>query len=269
MKAWQNANPRKNFKVTSKTYVCDIHFEPADITSCYEHVVNGQTVTIPRGRWTLRERAVPRIFPNIPEHLSKPKAPKSARKPPKVRTVVPAQVASCQSDADLCDEIDASDSMDVGECAEVSRLETAPWLAVMQDGATFESWHVKASTIEVIFYKLEEAGGIVQIEKAVLIRQDLTAVVSSRGVLVPPCSYTGKNEIIRTQLSSQENVATFLRRIDALNICTGCKCELFPGIVSSTTAVKRQGVWRNKKCMVLSDLNLCPPCKKTQKNIWG
>ncbi|XP_072141070.1 uncharacterized protein [Dermacentor andersoni] len=267
LKAWENAIPRKNFKVTSKTYVCDIHFEPADIISCYEHVVNGQTVRIPRGRWTLRECAVPRIFPNIPEHLSKPKTPKSARKPPKVRTVVPAQVASCQSDGSLYD--DASHGVDGGECAEVSTLEAAPWFAVMQDGQAFESWRVKASTNQVIFYKLEESGGIVRIEKSVVIGQDLTVEVSSRGVLVPPCSYivdNDKNGNIQTQLTSQKNVARFLRYIDALKICTGCKCELFPGISSSMTAVKRQGVWRNKKCMVLSDQCLCPPCKKTKKN---
>ncbi|KAH6921093.1 hypothetical protein HPB50_027921 [Hyalomma asiaticum] len=182
LKAWQNAIPRKNFKVTPKTYVCDIHFEPVDIISCYEHTVNGQTVTIPRGRWTLRERAVPRIFPNIPKHLSKPKVPKSARKPPKVRAVVPAQVASCQSDEDLYDETDACDGMDVDECTDVSTLETAPWLAVVQGSPTFDSWNVRASTSQVIFHKLEESGGVVYIEKAVVIRQDLAVEIGEHKI---------------------------------------------------------------------------------------
>lgn len=187
LKAWENAIPWKNFKVTSKTYVCDIHFEPSDIISSYEHVVNGQTVWMPRGRWTLRESAVPRIFPNVPEHLSKPKAPKAARKPPKVRTVIPTQVASCQNDTPLCDQTDASDGMDGEESAEVSTLETVPWLAVMQEFRkcpTFDSWNVKVSPTQVIFYnKLEVSGGIVLVEKAVVVGQDLSVEVSSRGVL--------------------------------------------------------------------------------------
>ncbi|KAH6920264.1 hypothetical protein HPB50_028748 [Hyalomma asiaticum] len=246
LKAWQYAIPRKNFKVTPKTYVCDIHFDPVDIISCYEHTVNGQTVTIPRGRWTLRERAVPRIFPNVPKHLSKPKVPKSARKPPKVRAVVPTQVDSCQSDEDLYDETDTCDGMDVDECTDVSTLETAPWLAVVQGSPTFDSWNVKASTTQVIFYKLEESGGVVYIEKAVVIRQDLAVEFSSTGALVPPCSYIEEDGNIPTRLTSQKNLTMFLRHIDALKICTGCKCELFPGISSSTTAVKRQGIGEHK-----------------------
>ncbi|KAH8026343.1 hypothetical protein HPB51_020049 [Rhipicephalus microplus] len=117
---------------------------------------------------------------------------------------------------------------------------------------TFDSWNVRASTILAIFYKLEESGGVVYVEKAVVIRQDLATEVSSRGVLVPPCSYIEKDGNIPTLLTSQKNLTMFLRYIDALKICPGCKCELFPGILSSKAAMKRQGVWRNKKCMVLS-----------------
>ncbi|XP_077556947.1 uncharacterized protein LOC144170810 [Haemaphysalis longicornis] len=270
LKAWENTIPRKNFKVTSKTYVCDIHFEPADIVSSYEHVVNGQTVRIPRGRWTLRESAVPRIFPNLPDHLSKPKAPKAARKPPKVRTVVPAQVASCQNDGLSCDQTEPSDGMDDVQSTEVSTLETVPWLAFMQGLGkcpTFEYWNVKASPTQVIFYKLEESGGIVLTEKAVVVGQDLSVEVSSRGVLVPPRSYSDENGNVHSRLTSLKNVAAFLRCIDALNICTGCKCDLFPGISSATTAMKKQGAWHKNKCMVLSNESLCPPCKKTKKNL--
>lgn len=86
---------------------------------------------------------------------------------------------------------------------------------------------MKASTIQVIYYTLEQSGGIAHIEKAVVIRQDLTAEVSPRGVLLPPCSYIERNGIMQTWLTSQKNVATFLCYIDALKICTGCKCELF------------------------------------------
>ncbi|KAH8009997.1 hypothetical protein HPB51_024347 [Rhipicephalus microplus] len=154
----------------------------------------------------------------------------------------------------------------VDECTDVITLGTAPWLAVVQGSPTFDSWNVRASTIQVIFYKLEESGGVAYIEKAVVIRQDLATEVSSRGVLVLPCSYIEKDGNIPTLLTSQKNLTMFLRYIDALKICPGCKFELFPGISSSKAAMKRQGVWRNKKCMVLSGEHLCPPCKKNKKN---
>ncbi|XP_075736258.1 uncharacterized protein LOC142776447 [Rhipicephalus microplus] len=57
----------------------------------------------------------------------------------------------------------------------------------------------------------------------------------------------------------------FLRYIDALKICPGCKCELFPGISSSKAAMKRQGEWRNKKCMVLSEPSTSAETKDRQK----
>lgn len=79
---------------------------------------------------------------------------------------------------------------------------------------------MKASTIQVIFYKLEESGGIAHIEKVLVIRQDLTAEVSLRGVLLPLCSYIEKNGIMQTWLTSQKNVAKFLCYTDTLKICT-------------------------------------------------
>ncbi|KAL1445557.1 hypothetical protein MTO96_006654 [Rhipicephalus appendiculatus] len=99
------------------------------------------------------------------------------------------------------------------------RLSLAQALTSRPDGSTtFESWNVWASTIQVIFYKLEESGGVVHIEKAVVIQQDLAVEVSSRGVLVPPCSYIGKDRTIQTRLTSQMNLTMFLHYIDELKI---------------------------------------------------
>ncbi|KAL3234064.1 hypothetical protein MRX96_022813 [Rhipicephalus microplus] len=94
---------------------------------------------------------------------------------------------------------------------------------------------------QVIFYKLEESGGTVNIEKAVVIRQDLTVAVASTEVLVPPCSYVTKDENAQTRLTSLKNITMFLCYMDKLKICSGCKCELFAGISSSTAAVEKPG----------------------------
>ncbi|KAH6943492.1 hypothetical protein HPB50_022144 [Hyalomma asiaticum] len=48
LKAWTAAIPRKAFRVTVKTYICDLHFESEDLITCYEHIVDGNVVKIPR-----------------------------------------------------------------------------------------------------------------------------------------------------------------------------------------------------------------------------
>lgn len=102
LKAWSAAIPRKNFKVTTKTYICDVHFEPRDLVTCYEHVICGSAVQTPRGRWSIRPGTVPRNFPNIPVHLSKPKTLTPKRKPPKAREAANREVRSTEREDGLC-----------------------------------------------------------------------------------------------------------------------------------------------------------------------
>lgn len=103
LKAWTAAIPRKAFQVTVKTYICDLHFESEDLITCYEHIVGGNVVKIPRGRWTLKPGALPQIFPNIPAHLSKPTASKRRRKPPKLRETANCDGRASESGDDVCD----------------------------------------------------------------------------------------------------------------------------------------------------------------------
>ncbi|XP_077517189.1 sodium-dependent phosphate transport protein 3-like isoform X2 [Amblyomma americanum] len=49
------------------------------ISSCFKHV-KGQTIRIPRGRWTLKKGAVPCIFSNSPAHISRPQSPNTKSK---------------------------------------------------------------------------------------------------------------------------------------------------------------------------------------------
>ncbi|KAH8028925.1 hypothetical protein HPB51_020503 [Rhipicephalus microplus] len=67
LREWNNAAGRANFEVTQRSYICDRHFDEADICTSFQHVVNGETVSIPRGRWELKKGAVPRHFANCAE----------------------------------------------------------------------------------------------------------------------------------------------------------------------------------------------------------
>ncbi|KAH8035385.1 hypothetical protein HPB51_005109 [Rhipicephalus microplus] len=70
--AWNRAIPRADKDLTTKSRVCSIHFHDQDIRKTYVHVINGETVEIPRGKWSLVEGALPKVFPNLPSYLSKP-----------------------------------------------------------------------------------------------------------------------------------------------------------------------------------------------------
>lgn len=70
--AWNKAVARVDRRLTDKSRVCDLHFREQDILKTYVHVINGETVHIPRGKWSLAKDAVPKVFPNRAASLSKP-----------------------------------------------------------------------------------------------------------------------------------------------------------------------------------------------------
>lgn len=269
LKAWSAAIPRKNFKVTTKTYICDIHFDTEELVTCYEHVICGSTVQVPRGRWSLKPGAVPRFFPNIPVHLSKPKALKPGRKPPKPRVTANPEVRSTETGDSVphgdCENgvpIESSASSDQDLCAE-----EGSWFLAFQKRSKFESWNVELRTEDVIFFKIVESSGVVVIDRAVAVRKDLSVAVSSRGRLVPPTIYCERGSGNLRQLSSLKEVSSFLSYVDNLKVCSGCSCSSFPSVSAATTALKTHDVWRNVRCCGLAQQSLCPPCKSTRKNL--
>lgn len=72
VREWRHAIPRRDKELTSSCMVCDLHFEPEDPLKDFIHNITGEVVIIPRGKWTLKEDAVPRLLRNCPKYLSKP-----------------------------------------------------------------------------------------------------------------------------------------------------------------------------------------------------
>ena len=66
---WSRKIPRQGV-LTSKHYLCDIHFDERYIVKTHDVTVNGETTRVPRGKWDLTLDAVPTIFPNLPHYLS-------------------------------------------------------------------------------------------------------------------------------------------------------------------------------------------------------
>ncbi|KAH7973296.1 hypothetical protein HPB52_023361 [Rhipicephalus sanguineus] len=88
------AVPRADKELTATSTVCDLHFHQQDILKTYVHVIDGKSVEIPRGKWSLAKDAVPKVFPNLPAYLSKP--PEKKRKPRCKSAKRPADQASEQ-----------------------------------------------------------------------------------------------------------------------------------------------------------------------------
>lgn len=71
LREWQHAIPRSDRELTSSCVVCDLHFKEEDIVKNFVHKIGGDVVVIPRDKWSLKDGALPRLFPNCPKYLSK------------------------------------------------------------------------------------------------------------------------------------------------------------------------------------------------------
>ncbi|XP_049522179.1 uncharacterized protein LOC125944849 [Dermacentor silvarum] len=103
--AWRRAVPRADKSLDAKSVLCERHFDEQYIERFFTHVINGETVQIPRERPVLKLDAVPTAFPNVPAYLSK--------KPPKKRTSrtstcgLPSKIRRQEPNTSACEETDS------------------------------------------------------------------------------------------------------------------------------------------------------------------
>ncbi|KAH8033813.1 hypothetical protein HPB51_016268 [Rhipicephalus microplus] len=110
LQEWQHAIPRSDRELMSSCVVCDLHFQEADLVKNFVHNIRGDVVVIPRDKWSLKDDAVPRLFPNCPKYLSKPLR---KRKAPAVRSPLQPKRRNVQDDAEQ--ENTAPNTFDYGE----------------------------------------------------------------------------------------------------------------------------------------------------------
>ncbi|KAH8040155.1 hypothetical protein HPB51_009533 [Rhipicephalus microplus] len=72
-------------------------FQEADLVKNFVHNIRGDVVVIPRDKWSLKDDAVPRLFPNCPKYLSKPLR---KRKAPAVRSPLQPKRRNVQDDGE-------------------------------------------------------------------------------------------------------------------------------------------------------------------------
>ncbi|XP_037520542.1 uncharacterized protein LOC119397176 [Rhipicephalus sanguineus] len=212
LREWSNATGRTNFKVTQKTFICDLHFDAADICTSSQHVVNGQTVSIPRGPWWFKKGAVPRHFVNCAEHALKLCVENVGTNAASALVTQDGITSVFRSESETCAEMfeHGNRAASNAESIEVTMKESSTgehWFGGIEDLPMHGAWCVQHMEERVVFYKLEEIGGVVSIERAVIIIKN-SAVVAN-GKLVPESSYT-IHECAKLSFTTLNDAAPFL-----------------------------------------------------------
>lgn len=91
LETWNRLIPRADKKLSDKSVVCHRHFDERYLVKTFDHVINGERVSIDRGKWKLTDDAVPTLFPGCPKYLSK-QMPKPRTCPTKRREAAAMQL---------------------------------------------------------------------------------------------------------------------------------------------------------------------------------
>lgn len=246
LQQWERAIPRLDRKLSSSCSVCDLHFINDDIFKVFEHNICGEIVVIPHDKWTLKEDAVPRLFPNCPSYHSKPtrkrKAPVHRRSPAKQKRqkkhgeCVDAAVGVADDEASLSTD----DSMPVENVFHVlSRM--------AKEGRKIRGWSLDVVDAMVVLYKLGIRKNIPLVEMSVVLSDSLNIIVSADGRVVPRNVYAGKQT---TEFKCMEDFTCLLLYVEQLKLCKGCPAKKYPKISSSVVASKHGETWRRNTCTV-------------------
>ncbi|KAH8027861.1 hypothetical protein HPB51_010828 [Rhipicephalus microplus] len=235
LSAWNKVIPRADRELAEKSKVCDLHFYDQDIQKCYVHTINEETVKVPRGKWTLVEGAVPKVFPNLPSYLSKPPDKKRKRRERSTgQTVSPSVSPSDGVQGEDAQETQTAWSADFEEVT-LSDLESVQ-LPSLWRMLTLEDSDGKY----MVCFTLTAQRRLPQIEKCVVVGTDNIATASALGRVVTAL----KNVSIRTL----GDLANLIDRVDKLNVCHGVE--------------RVKAVSYTRKCKVLSSEARSKPCHK-------
>ncbi|XP_077516220.1 uncharacterized protein LOC144126127 [Amblyomma americanum] len=245
---WSRAIPRAD-KVLGKTCkVCDAHFQEGDILKSYKHVINGEVIEIERGVWSLRSDAIPTIFPNLPLYFS---SNRKRRKSPKKRATVSRDAVATQSDAAEDIDIEREQPEPVQDsCLHVNELvEKSASLRLPRQwrSAALEDENGRRS--QIVFYRAGLEADVYTALKSVVVREDMSYVVSARRKLVP----TLPMDLAITSLADVEAIVQVVQTMQA---CHGCTSS-------------RGGTVYHKQCRVLTEAEkgVCIKCAKMTKDL--
>lgn len=275
---WRKAIGRTDGKeLNSQTHVCDIHFRPEDILKEFVHDVGGQKVVIPRDRWTLRNGALPVIFPSYPKVLENSTVQQQQHQQQREISVRPLRtyVSSVEETVTTLDESQVV-SNGSGETPTEQNHSIANHLAsphllydevaeLAQRADRFRGWSVEVTEDDsVVFFKLRVGDNdVAVVDRAVVLKRDMQLSVNAGGRLVPPSAHGHAGW---APFSSLEELEYFLDYVGGLRACAGIPAGLFPHVQSSSSASKNGATWYHRTCPVLvRRRKVCRGCKELRK----
>lgn len=248
-KRWEQALHRKDRKLTSKCKVCDVHFEDEDVIKHYRHVVGGKEVLLPRGKWQLATGAIPRLFPTLPAHISKPKC-SAKRKSPKKRATLCVNLglsSSAESSSDAFNTLQ-QDAIESSSADVTLTLDHLSAVTLPSGQWIFERLDDKATGKSCgIFYTRCLVQGDLLVQKTVVIDEHLDCVVNG---------YSKRHKQLSYHIKDTSDVESVLRQVDELKICEG---------VSTNHSCGER--IHHKDCFVLSQRQICPKCLRLRRNM--
>lgn len=277
--AWRKAIARTDDKeLNSQTHVCHIHFRPEDIVKEFVHNIGGQKVVIPRDRWTLRDGAIPVIFPSYPKVLEKSAVQQQQREVSAVarRTYGASSRRAFEESGDRRVERNHDVSEEFGKTPKelVDSIANDPASprslydevsALAQRAGRFCDWSVERTEDDsVVFFKLRVGvDGVAVVDRAVILKRDVRPSLSSGGRLVPPNVYEHTDGEL---FSSMDGLGCFLDFVGGLKACAGVPAALFPHVLSASKASKHGASWHHNTCPVLGTRKVCRGCKELRKS---
>ncbi|KAH7959638.1 hypothetical protein HPB49_012658 [Dermacentor silvarum] len=240
LQEWQHAIPRSDRELTSSCVVCDLHFQEEDIVKNFVHKIGGDVDVIPRYKWSLKDDALPRLFPNCPTYLSKHVR---KRKAPAVRPPLQPKRRNVQDDAEQ--ENIAPNTFNYGKrgCSVAGSvaLDSTQSLfeelsTMAQEGRRVQGWSTELLGSTVVLYKLEVENAVPRVGKAVTFSSDFCLSVSANGRLVPSTPSTVYTESSHMKVKSFSDLTWLLSHVEKLKSCQGFPAKLYPQISSSSVA---------------------------------
>ncbi|KAH8010029.1 hypothetical protein HPB51_024379 [Rhipicephalus microplus] len=111
---------------------------------------------------------------------------------------------------------------------------------------------------QAVFYETGMSAGVFSIMKSVVIREDLTYVISANGKLL-------QESLVDVRVRSQKDVEAIVQIVHSMKFCLGCTCSEVSGSGKSAEGSEASEAVHHKDCTVLTnaDKGMCAMCVGT------
>ena len=175
---WVRANPRKDFTPSQHSTICSLHFTPADYVDDHEDTNATRRKRKSSGtfvRRRLKPDAVPSVFENVPEYLSK-----TSGTPRSTASATPSSRRQKEA-ANLRELENAMHADDDVSSATLSEL-----LQKLQSETTAPSGYKShVADNRLVIYWLSVDDDVAKVAASVIVKSDLTLVASVNGGIIP------------------------------------------------------------------------------------